>query len=155
MNRSDRRRFRHQIAGDKSNPNMADLMLATAKHFAELSVDARAIIVGPHLTRVDGGIGVYVVFTHPEATAHAAFAELVPPMPPGSLTERQASFVADQARTEFVRGLRRHFGEVREYKSSVTLADAAVAKWPCARTVAFRGEKDAVFAGNLVQFTEH
>jgi hypothetical protein len=152
---SNRRRFRHEVAAGKVDPTMGRLMGEAARHFAELSVDARAIMVGPHLRRADGSVGVYVVFTHPEATAHAAWAMLMPPMPAGALTERQQTYVADQAHAEFLRGLRKLFGEVVEYRTSAGLADAAVAKHPCARTIAFRGNPGDVFAGTIVEFIEH
>jgi hypothetical protein len=90
-------RFRQTVASGKADPGIRDLMGAAAKRFAELSVDAWAILVGPHLQRADGSTGVYVVFTHPEAIAHATWAELLPAMPPGALTEASTRLVADRA----------------------------------------------------------
>jgi hypothetical protein len=146
--------FRVEISkGKKRAATLHELMGAAAQQFAKLS-DARAILVGPSITRADGSTGMYVCFSHPTAVAHAAWAMLLPALP-ADFGDAKVRFVLDVARQEFLAALRRSFRKVTEFDSSVELADAAVARWPCARTLAFRGNPGDVFAGNVVPFLEH
>jgi hypothetical protein len=133
---------------------LAQVMQQVATRVAELSVDAKAVLIGPMSMLRDGEIGAHVIFSHPEKSAGTSWVSLGELPPPGTGPKTIPHRGLEIMRKDLRRAMRERFDEVRIFRTIPELADAAVKRWPCTQTIAFKGRPGAT--SDAVQiFTEH
>ncbi|KAB2919921.1 MAG: hypothetical protein F9K29_03415 [Hyphomicrobiaceae bacterium] len=137
----DNRGFRRVKVRAGRDADMQKLLRALAARLADLSGLARGLMIGPPVQRPSGDYGIAFIFERPDGTAHTSFVELGPKPSDVALSMLHAA-------------MRDVFSDVRIFPSMRELADAAVAAWPCAQTLAFRGENAGEFV-DIAPYQEH
>jgi hypothetical protein len=125
--------FKKIDVGIGKNATQRATRRALAKRIAKVSGIADLVMVGPFVQRSSTQTwGVCVVFSHRTTTAGVMFVDMA--SPPNDWTRE---VVLEQTRENVLRALKHAFREVKAFPTNLELAEAATAKWPCARTTAF------------------